>query len=429
LDVEFPVSFSKFVSAFSFVNLNVIQLIPVDCMFESNFLTGLITTTLFPIGLSGILFVIEKYFESRPDLKIQEIQEIRGQYFGYFLFLTFLVFPSVCTTIFQTFSCHKLDNGESYMRADYSIDCDSGEYTTAQVWAGLMIFVYPIGIPLLYFILLFSKRKDLNPSSKEGMGDERKSMDKYNCEQKMDEKEKRDEIARKIIQRTQEIYDSNEEDLSYQAAEERAKIEVRDKCEDLVTLSFLFEAYEPRMWWWEVFECLRRLMLTGMLIFCLPGTAYQMVIGILISQLTIKMYSFYKPFVEDDDDFLAEITQWQTFFVLFGALLIFVDVSGDDQSSQDGFSSVLIFVCIIPLFIQFGLTVKEVIEQCMEVKEDVNKLKSIEMVSHTKKSTIYPSDMKSTSISVVKKGSNKSTSGRGEGELQQQYALRIEELK
>jgi len=302
------------------------------------------------------------------------------------------------------------------MRADYSIDCDSGEYTIAQMWSGLMIFVYPIGIPLLYFILLFLKRKELNPSSKVSMGDERKSMDKYDCEEKMDEGEKRDEIAKNIKKRTQELYDSNEEDLSYQAAEERAKIEVRDKCEDLVTLSFLFEAYEPRVWWWEVFECLRRLMLTGMLIFCLPGTAYQMVIGILICQLSIKMYSLYKPFVEDDDDFLAEITQWQTFFVLFGALLIFVDVSGDDQSSQDGFSSVLIFVCIIPLLIQFALTVKEAIEKCMEIKEDVNTLKSIGMVSHSKKSTVYPSDIK------------KIVSAEKLGEIQQQCSLLIEEL-
>ena len=155
-------------------------------------------------------------------------------------------------------------------------------------------------------------------------------------------------------------------------------------------------------------------MLTGMLIFCLPGTAYQMVIGILISQLSIKMYSFYQPFVEDDDDFLAEITQWQTFFVLFGALLIFVDVSGDDQSSQDGFSSVLIFVCLIPLFIQFGLTVKDMIDKCMDVKEDVVELKSIEMTSHMRDNPIYQSEMKSTSESKEEQVLRKSNSSRVE---------------
>jgi hypothetical protein len=33
--------------------------------------------------------------------------------------------------------------------------------------------------------------------------------------------------------------------------------------ESVSSLSFLFVAYKPEVWWWEVFECVRRLLLTG----------------------------------------------------------------------------------------------------------------------------------------------------------------------
>ena len=36
------------------------------------------------------------------------------------------------------------------MRADLSIDCDGEEYKSFLSWPILMIFVFPIGVPLLY---------------------------------------------------------------------------------------------------------------------------------------------------------------------------------------------------------------------------------------------------------------------------------------
>ena len=50
--------------------------------------------------------------------------------------------------MFSTFNCDSFDNGERYLKADYSIDCDSTTHRGYQLFAGVM-FIWPVGVPLL----------------------------------------------------------------------------------------------------------------------------------------------------------------------------------------------------------------------------------------------------------------------------------------
>ena len=45
------------------------------------------------------------------------------------------------------------------MKADYRLKCDGSEYDGYLGYTIFMICVYPIGIPLLYFVCLWSQRK------------------------------------------------------------------------------------------------------------------------------------------------------------------------------------------------------------------------------------------------------------------------------
>ena len=84
-------------------------------------------------------------------------------------------------------------------------------------------------------------------------------------------------------------------------------------------LSFLLGSWEQRVYWWEVFEVIRRLMLSGVLVLFGPGSAIQSAMSILICLASIKAYSLYAPFREDDDDYLQELSQWQLFMVSPGS--------------------------------------------------------------------------------------------------------------
>ncbi|CAN0006676.1 unnamed protein product, partial [Laminaria digitata] len=74
------------------------------------------------------------------------------------------VFTSASSAVFKTFACDDgVVNGQNYRRADYSISCQSRTHEFFRIYAGLMILVYPIGIPALFFFVLWTKRELLNP--------------------------------------------------------------------------------------------------------------------------------------------------------------------------------------------------------------------------------------------------------------------------
>ena len=48
--------------------------------------------------------------------------------------------------------------------ADYSISCESAKYNGIRMaYAVFMVFIYPVGIPLLYFVQLYRHRHTINP--------------------------------------------------------------------------------------------------------------------------------------------------------------------------------------------------------------------------------------------------------------------------
>ena len=50
-----------------------------------------------------------------------------------------------------------------YLAIDYSVECGSERYNNMAVYAYIMIAVYPIGVPLFFFVLLWRNRYNLNP--------------------------------------------------------------------------------------------------------------------------------------------------------------------------------------------------------------------------------------------------------------------------
>ena len=125
-------------------------------MTRPNFYAQLVTATMVPIVASvGLLFLaLLKWSREEPWTGIYTL----------FLLLTYCVFPAVSQSIFQVFSCDDGFDEGSFLRLDYNISCADTTYKIYYAYAMLMIFIYPIGIPLFYAASLFSARRVLNPS-------------------------------------------------------------------------------------------------------------------------------------------------------------------------------------------------------------------------------------------------------------------------
>ena len=88
-------------------------------------------------------------------------------------------------------------------------------------------------------------------------------------------------------------------------------------------------------------------MLTGLLVFCMPESATQIVIGMLVACAAIFFYGKARPYVREQDDSLAEYAQWAVFFSLFASLLLYVDVNIDDGYGDMVFGGIMVSVNVL----------------------------------------------------------------------------------
>ena len=63
----------------------------------------------------------------------------------------------------------------------------------------------------------------------------------------------------------------------------------------LRSTQFLFKEYKPQCWWFELFECFRRLGLTGGTVFIKEGSRTQIAFGIFVSVICIYVHASTKP--------------------------------------------------------------------------------------------------------------------------------------
>ena len=93
----------------------------------------------------------------RSDAIAQE--EFADRLVTYNFALFYVLFPSNSARIFATLQCETLDDPQqtSFLRKDFSVDCKDPFHAISSIYAIAMIAIYPLGIPLVYAWLLFHK--------------------------------------------------------------------------------------------------------------------------------------------------------------------------------------------------------------------------------------------------------------------------------
>lgn len=269
-------------SAIDVINFDLGSVVAAGCVWSDiDFHDRLLVSTLGPLIVAGFLamtYWIAKRRNSTAGHSVVEKIYLKHQ--TAFLLLTFLIYSSVSSTVFQTFACETLDDGVEYLRADYRIHCTNAKHKTFQVYAGIMITVYPLGIPLLYAVLLFRRRDVLA-----------------------------DPTADKTVAQS---------------------------------IAGLWEPYRPERFYYEIVECGRRVMLTGVVVFIFPNDAAQIAITMLITFVFLLFFEALSPYKSEADMWLSRGGHVIVFLSMFDMLLLKVDVSSERDQSQDVFAGVLV---------------------------------------------------------------------------------------
>jgi len=97
--------------------------------------------------------------------------------------------------------------------------------------------------------------------------------------------------------------------------------------------------------------------------------------SILICLVSIKAYSLYAPFREDEDDYLQEVTQWQLFMVLFSSILTRVDTT-DDSVADQTYLGWLLIAFVVPGYVTMAWEcVKSYLEVFYKAVDEAEKAK------------------------------------------------------
>ena len=114
-------------------------------------------------------------------------------------------------------------------------------------------------------------------------------------------------------------------------------------------LRLVTKSYSEELWWFEVYELLRKCLLCGVLIFIMPETATQVAMGLLISVASATFHVHLKPFKEAGDNDDQTIVLSVISFSLFSGLLLKTDTANEDQYEMAVFTAVLTAVNVVAI--------------------------------------------------------------------------------
>eukprot|EP00953_Heterococcus_sp_UTEX-ZZ885_P021538 12009-Heterococcus_DN1.PRE.1 len=290
--VQFPEVYSQYLGWMNLIMFfDVRWLLSAGCYIKVSFFKKLVLTTVLPLVALTLLALVHLIVRFRirslatARLQLDCTQQAIAKHSQAFLVFTFLIYAPVLTVVFQTFACDHLGGtDQGWLRADYSTSCESDEYHVYRTYAKVMIAVYPIGIPLLYAYLLWQHRAQLKCAK------------------------------------------------AATASQSNSSLQIAN---------FLWLPYKPHAYWWEVVECIRRLALTGCLVFIAPGDPTQSAYACAFAVVTTVLYGMVAPLRSRTDSNSYWIGSALIFMTIFVALLLQAEYAQADQSTV-GILSVLL---------------------------------------------------------------------------------------
>jgi hypothetical protein len=319
LNLKFPDAYTAVVAALDAFNIGVSRSSLVSCTsgYSYDAIDSLVVDTTYPVIVAVIIWLAHLLHLNLTQIRSTALDAmVKANYHKVFLVFTYLLLPSTCAKIFQMFSCQDVDpdndvsGDDEYMTVDYSVSCSSSKYHFGFAWAIASILVYPIGVPAYYFYVLYTSREMI---------------------------QNRDDLT-SLLPSTTSDEQSADNVTTY-----------------LQSILLLFEAYEPKYWYWEVIETMRRLMLTGVLVLIAQGSAVQIIVGICLSLFFLVLYDTYSPFADPIVGRVEAVSQRQILCVFFLALLVKADFGSVSIVALDVFLILAIFANLLYIVFKFLL--------------------------------------------------------------------------
>ena len=288
-NVTFPDVYQRLLDTVVKLNFEITWVLSAGCMFSFDFHDKLLIATLGPIVCVSLLGITYNTTVARHRCSETALQNIRDKHVSMVLLITFLVYSNVSSIVFQMFDCEVLDDDKNYLRADYRIECNSTKHKALQLYAGFMVLLYPVGIPVLYATLLYRVKNVLSKAS------------------------------------------------------------IRDVSPKVKSTSDLWKPYKPSRFYYEVIECFRRILLTGAVVFIYPNSLAQIAVTLGVAFAFSMLSEALAPYDVGWDSWISRTGHVIVFMSMYVALIMKAEVSSEHTGSQRLLASVLVaaHVCMV----------------------------------------------------------------------------------
>jgi Leucine-rich repeat (LRR) protein len=285
LNLVYPRVFTSILESVRVLVGDVFEIFRIDCVAPVSLYAKFVMIMLLPAVGTTVAQAVRctanaRAGDSSAPAEQREARRLKNRedanYRSYFVI--FLLYPLLSHTVFHMFACQRLYDGELWHIDDFSVDCTSAEYTTFYAIAWVFVFLYPIGIPVGLFVMLWRDK-----------------------------------------QRTAS----------------------KASATPLPSLDFARKDYKKEYYYFECVLLLEKLLLTGLLVFAGRGSVFQAVGGCFIAVVFLSLHMLALPNAERLNNLLRAFAEIQLFIMLLVSIALRSNL-GKDVLSEDGYGAILV---------------------------------------------------------------------------------------
>jgi hypothetical protein len=258
---------------------------------------------------------------------------------------------------------------ENRLRANLRVDCDSEQHLAYEVFAGAMLCLWPLGMPLLGIFLLLRNNK---------------AIKRY--------------LA---LHEELEIDDGTQKIFTLEEAPKHIKM-----------FKGLFENFRTDYYWWGILDMFYGLLLTGFAVLFAPGSMMQITLAFLIGLGYYVLQLSCKPYRNSYHNFMVALVNLNVTLTIFGSLLLKVDNEmGAALAYEAGYNiesiSIFLILCNVIIVFEFVGYTKRAVELATAVvivatsKSDL--AKGAEEAAKASAAATEPSITESVCLTMAKK--------------------------
>jgi hypothetical protein len=331
----------------------------------------------------------------RAEALVAQLTENRNKFAYRVFFVVFLLYPLLSKTVFHMFLCQTLGPGKRWHIDDLSVDCDSDVHVAFVLVAAVCIVVYPVGIPLTFFVLLRRderrRQRSVHVEASTDDGTLSETIDEASQPTDTHESQPSDQATTKATasasQPSAESEDTIEAGDSTPLVSPPKVVPAAQNLQDLrtttltvlsntpqlaagttlvTTFDFLRKDFKDGYYYFECVFLLEKLILTGLIIFLDPGTLFQALCGtgVAITFLIVEIAAW--PYAADQDNHLKMVAELQLVVTLLLSIVLQAadGAFADDSLGEAGYDGILVVAFFVTPLLYFAFCTTTLVRYC-----------------------------------------------------------------